>query len=405
MSDNDPHLSHPRPPLKQYKKKKRPRDDGGDEVVDEARTEKKRRKKHREESGAISTVSAPVVEGDLQTLHWRQEKKKKKKKKKKEKKHREHGEGGEPVLELVSAEPGAEKKKKKRKRDAVDDLDSAHETSELREDAPRERKKKKDKHAVAEIPETPASTLEAPTADMTLFPTHPFPNLSSYTSNEDVLRALQDLDVSKIAGVVKTLTDAADAANISMSMASGAFLPPHRRTLDLTGPSSFSDPHPGHAHLLANKWMSLVESEGLVYKKGKFSAIESKQVNEAVENYRTTRGLSEQDLNLVIFPSEEKKKDAIFWAEITNAVPLRPIIAVYHYVRRTYHPMKLQGKWQPEEDAKVIQAVASFGQKWEKVAKVVGRMATDCRDRYRNHIVNREKRSTGSCSPDIQCPC
>ncbi|KAJ7781072.1 hypothetical protein B0H16DRAFT_1658733 [Mycena metata] len=171
-------------------------------------------------------------------------------------------------------------------------------------------------------------------------------------------------------------------------------------------PSSSSEPasHSGHAHLLANKWMGanklaeLVASEGLVYKKGKFSAIEIKQVNEAMQNYCTTRGLSEEDLNQIIFPSDEKKKDAVFWSEITSAVPLRPIVAVYQYVRRAHHPMKQQGKWQPEEDAKLIQAVTSLGQQWEKVAQLVGRMATDCRDRYRNHIVDREKRVNGAWS-------
>jgi len=78
-----------------------------------------------------------------------------------------------------------------------------------------------------------------------------------------------------------------------------------------------------------------------------------------------------------------------------SAVPQRPIIAVYHHVRRSYHPMKQQGKWMPSEDALLIEAVADFGQAWEKVSKRVGRMSSDCRDRYRNHIANREVRVTG----------
>lgn len=31
-------------------------------------------------------------------------------------------------------------------------------------------------------------------------------------------------------------------------------------------------------------------------------------------------------------------------------IPDRPVIAVYHHVRRGYHPMKQQGKWIPNED-------------------------------------------------------
>ena len=45
-------------------------------------------------------------------------------------------------------------------------------------------------------------------------------------------------------------------------------------------------------------------------------------------------------------------------------------------------------------------AVMDLGQQWEKVSERVGRMSADCRDRYRNHIVNREIRITGMY---VQC--
>lgn len=44
----------------------------------------------------------------------------------------------------------------------------------------------------------------------------------------------------------------------------------------------------------------------------------------------------------------------------------------------------------------VIRAVANLGQQWEKVSEIVGRMSSDCRDRYRNHIANRDVRVTGA---------
>jgi Myb-like DNA-binding protein REB1 len=79
-------------------------------------------------------------------------------------------------------------------------------------------------------------------------------------------------------------------------------------------------------------------------------------------------------VNQLIFPSDEKQKDTAFWTEISlycslaqrseihgkliaSAVSQRPIIAVYHYVRRARHPMKQQGKWRPDEDAKLIEFV------------------------------------------------
>lgn len=43
-----------------------------------------------------------------------------------------------------------------------------------------------------------------------------------------------------------------------------------------------------------------------------------------------------------------------------------------------------------------FRAVIDHGQQWEKVGPIVGRMPSDCRDRYRNHIVNKSVRVTGA---------
>ncbi|KAJ3754907.1 hypothetical protein EV360DRAFT_50714 [Lentinula raphanica] len=155
------------------------------------------------------------------------------------------------------------------------------------------------------------------------------------------------------------------------------------------------------AVLLSTKWLStsqlieLSKTQGLVYKKGKFSTIEEQQVNNAIQQYVTDKQLTPEQLNEAIFP-QSKERDAQFWSEITKAVPQRPIISVYHYVRRKHHPLKAQGKWLPAEDLKLQEAVASLGQAWEKVSLLVGRRAADCRDRWRNHLVGRDIRSNGA---------
>ncbi|KAJ8590888.1 hypothetical protein M405DRAFT_851599 [Rhizopogon salebrosus TDB-379] len=175
----------------------------------------------------------------------------------------------------------------------------------------------------------------------------------------------------------------------------------HKRVLDMSLPGP-DHGDPDHAFMLANKWMNatklaeLVKTQGLVYKKGKFSAIEEEQLRAAIENFRLSRGLTDEQLLDIIFQKNEKGKDNAFWSEITSALALRPIIAVYHHVRRVFHPKKQQGKWMPEEDAVLKQAVADLGQQWEKVSEIVGRMSSDCRDRYRNHIANRDVRVTGA---------
>ncbi|RDB22752.1 DNA-binding protein REB1 [Hypsizygus marmoreus] len=260
----------------------------------------------------------------------------------------------------------------------------------------------------------------------TLFPSPmsaPFSELS-FGSNDDVLRALQSLDMSKITNVLKTLGEAAAAAGEpslgelpqgapldQVPMGSGAILgiPPqgqstssgHGRTLNMNLPGTGHHTSPDHAYILANKWLNaaklaeLVKTEGLVYKKGKFSAIEEEQLKAAIENYRLQRSFTQEDMQELMFPKIERNKDNAFWTQITAAVPQRPIIAVYHHVRRTYHPLKLQGIWSAEEDNNLLQAVVDLGQQWEKVSLRVGRMSSDCRDRYRNHIVNRDIRVRG----------
>ncbi|KAF8626798.1 hypothetical protein AX17_006457 [Amanita inopinata Kibby_2008] len=241
-----------------------------------------------------------------------------------------------------------------------------------------------------------------------------------FGSNEDVLRALQDIDISRIANVLKTLEDAATAANIPLDLQlPSSFIPQHSASEPLPPPPPLPTPSPippatsnasnhgtqhaesGAAHLLAKKWLNasklseLAKAQGLVYKKGKFSATEAQQLKTAIENYRVNKELTQEQLLEIIFPGNDKNKNNAFWSEITAAVPQRPIIAVYHHVRRSHHPLKQQGKWTAEEDGRLKQAVADLGQQWEKVSERVGRMSSDCRDRYRNHIVNRDIRVTG----------
>ncbi|TCD70029.1 RNA polymerase I enhancer binding protein [Steccherinum ochraceum] len=252
-------------------------------------------------------------------------------------------------------------------------------------------------------------------------------------SSEDLLRTLEDLDITKIASALKTLGDAAAANNAQMNIAQGGLplslppgpppvrqrpvksdmilgrppkpakgaskRPPLPPSIATKSPEPGDEGNPDHAHMLANVWMNatklaeMVKKQGLVYKKGKFSAIEEAQITGAIENYRSSRGLTKEQLTELIF-SKDKGRDT-FWPEITAAVHLRPIIAVYHYVRRAYNPQGRQGKWMPSEDEALRVAVAEHGQQWAKISSIIGRMDSDCRDRYRNHIQDRHKRQSG----------
>ncbi|KAH9999800.1 hypothetical protein BJV77DRAFT_939505 [Russula vinacea] len=251
-----------------------------------------------------------------------------------------------------------------------------------------------------------------------------------YASNDDILRALQDLDVTKIATVLKTLGEAAAAANVPLtSLPSTLLQRPHpapqlipryrillplpkvqdpgfynitgdrRHKLAVVGPLR-------SCRTLATKWLSanklaeLAKTQGLVYKKGKFSAIEEQQLADAIQAYKEENRIDDAGFIDLVFAKNGTTKNNAFWSELTTAVPMRPIIAIYHHVRRAYHPLRAQGKWMPSEDALLKAAVQEFGQQWEKVSDRVGRMASDCRDRYRNHIQNSEDRAAGPWTQD-----
>ena len=124
-------------------------------------------------------------------------------------------------------------------------------------------------NATAFQPPVPFSTVAVPELE--------------YASNDDILRALQDLDVTKIATVLKTLGEAAAAANMPLTSLSSIIaqrpLPTspasttpsdlvinaerptrrvpqhHRRRANV---SSHQEPlaHSDHADLLATKWLS-----------------------------------------------------------------------------------------------------------------------------------------------------
>ncbi|KIJ57085.1 hypothetical protein M422DRAFT_149509 [Sphaerobolus stellatus SS14] len=166
----------------------------------------------------------------------------------------------------------------------------------------------------------------------------------------------------------------------------------------LAGPS---ETKPEHVRLLATKWMAsgqlkqLTESEGLVFKKGKFSKKEENALDEAIERYRTNCAMTEEQMTELIGSKNKQEMHNQFWFEIASAVPGRPLISIYHHVQRTHNPLKLQGKWTSEEDTKLIQAVKNLGAAWTQISDCVGRAASDCRDRWRNHLAIRGTKRTG----------
>ena len=97
-----------------------------------------------------------------------------------------------------------------------------------------------------------------------------------------------------------------------------------------------------------------------------------------------------------------------------TAVEGRPGKHIRTHLQRRYDPKSQLGVWTLSEDRALIQwvfhsftagpcaecscrprVVEDLGSKWVDISQRVGRTSSDCRDRYRNHLANRDVRKTG----------
>ena len=80
--------------------------------------------------------------------------------------------------------------------------------------------------------------------------------------------------------------------------------------------------------------------------------------------------------------------------EIQEVLPYRKRAAVQRFCRRRYHNFSARGTWTKEEDERLKEAVAEKGKSWKAVGEVVERLPEDCRDRWRNYLINGDNRNT-----------
>lgn len=235
-------------------------------------------------------------------------------------------------------------------------------------------------HAPPGFPSTlPGAAFPDPSMFLAPGHGHTLDPASLQTFNEDLVRALQELDVAKLSAMLKGLGDAAaqlqglsafpsimtDGGAGQVPVSSSALLG-HRPKNTSNRDASANQPeakqpqrstavtmpvpllHPAdqnlnHAHVLATRWMSagklaqMVRDEGLVYKKGKFSSAEEGAIKQAINHYQLvsiwfyftivrfifsdfilqSKGLTDEQLNEIIFAKGPRKKDTAFWSEIS----------------------------------------------------------------------------------------
>ncbi|PIA15660.1 hypothetical protein COEREDRAFT_9130 [Coemansia reversa NRRL 1564] len=131
-----------------------------------------------------------------------------------------------------------------------------------------------------------------------------------------------------------------------------------------------------------------LQSEGMVFKKGKFTDEENAAIDEAVAGLAEAHGVSGEEMYGHLFQRKGhgeagKRMRKAFWPALAEALPSRQMQAIYHHVRRKIHPHNYQGAWTANEDKRLRALVAAHGPAWEAISQQLGRMGSNCRDRWR----------------------
>ena len=144
------------------------------------------------------------------------------------------------------------------------------------------------------------------------------------------------------------------------------------------------------APLYGTKWQTVeklqeLESEtGKSYKRGKFSNTEKRIVLESIEEWISEHGeMTREAFINSLFNKGERRRFTDFFVRTATKLGGRPVLMVYHYIKRLLHPGNRAGNWTEEEDAQLRRLFVLKGPQWVEISKVMTRFATACRDRYR----------------------
>ena len=128
-------------------------------------------------------------------------------------------------------------------------------------------------------------------------------------------------------------------------------------------------------------------------KGGPYTAAEAEKLDRFRDSYCEANNMSIEQFNNHIQSSMRGNPTATeIFNECHEALPYRPRMSVQKYCRRHFHNFQ-RGTWSAEEDEMLKYAVAEKGNNWKAISEMVGRMADDCRDRYRNYVHNSENRN------------
>ena len=140
---------------------------------------------------------------------------------------------------------------------------------------------------------------------------------------------------------------------------------------------------------------------------GKWTAAEAEKLDNFRDSYCDANNISREKFNTHIQSTIRDNVEAkALFDELHEVVPYRPRISVAKFCRRRYHNFPARGIWTTEEDEMLKRAVAAKPNQWKAIGEMLDRMGEDCRDRYRNYLLNSEKRNREAWSnEEVQSLC
>lgn len=147
--------------------------------------------------------------------------------------------------------------------------------------------------------------------------------------------------------------------------------------------------NPLHQWLSTTELRQLEQERGVLVRRGRFTAAEDDRLHQAVQAYLTERDLLPNDLPILMSKKrlpgctidDRHRKD--FWPTIAVHFPDRPLVSLYHRVRRLFTPAERSGAWTDEEIQHMISLVEQYGRDWQRIGQQLGRLPENCRSRYK----------------------
>lgn len=129
---------------------------------------------------------------------------------------------------------------------------------------------------------------------------------------------------------------------------------------------------------------------------GPFTETEKTVIDRYVQSFNEQYGLSQEAFNSLI-QNKDRKLDELsrnLWTQLYLVLPKRDHKAMQRHMRRRFHNFHKRGEWAAEEDEQLKALHDVNPAKWKWIGEQLGRMAEDCRDRWRNYVVCGEARRT-----------